>query len=163
MTEQEMVQKIYEVIKLVDCMQHNPSVDFNYLRAKGAYHIIKNQIEHIEAENKQLKQTLSKMEIVEKELKARLDKVVELKVKVGDTIYLPWQYDGVYDIATLHITSITILGTGVFYITDFDCGDNYIYSAKYKNGVYLNTDFGVIVFTNRTEAKSRLAELREEK
>lgn len=160
MTEQEMVQKIYEVIKLVDCMQYNPSVDFNYLRAKGAYNIIKNQIEHIEAENKQSKQTLSKMETVEKELKARLDKVVELKVKVGDTIYLPWQYDGVYGIATLHITSITILGTGVFYTTDFDYGDDYIYSAKYKNGIYFDTDFGDIVFTNRTEAKSRLAKLR---
>lgn len=36
-----MIQKIYEVIKLVDCMQYNPSVDFNYLRAKGAYNIIK--------------------------------------------------------------------------------------------------------------------------
>ena len=160
MSEQEVINKIYEIFQLMDCMQYNPSVDFNYLRAKGAYHIIKNQIEHIESENEQLKQTLSKMETVEKELKARLDKVVELKVKVGDTIYLPWQYDGVYGIATLHITSITILGTGVFYTTDFDCGDNYIYSAKYKNGVYLNTDFGVIVFTNRTEAESRLAELR---
>lgn len=64
MTEQEMIQKIYEVIKLVDCMQHNPSVDFNYLRAKGAYNIIKNQIEHIEAENA--------------ELRARLEKAVEL-------------------------------------------------------------------------------------
>lgn len=119
-----------------------------------------NRIGILEAENAELRATLSKMEIVEKELKARLDKVVELKVKVGDTIYLPWQYDGVYGIATLHITSITILGTGVFYTTDFDCGDDYIYSAKYKNGVYLNTDFGVIVFTNCTEAESRLTELR---
>lgn len=92
MTEQEMVQKIYEVIKLVDCMQHNPFVDFNYLRAKGAYHIIKNQIEHIEAENKQLKQTLSKMETVEKELKARLEKAVELPCKVGDTVYSVFKF-----------------------------------------------------------------------
>ena len=64
MTEQEMIQKIYEVIKLVDCMQYNPSVDFNYLRAKGAYNIIKNQIEHLEAENASLR--------------ARLEKAVEL-------------------------------------------------------------------------------------
>lgn len=122
-----------------------------------------NRIGILEAENAELRAALSKMETVEKELKARLDKVVELKVKVGDTIYLPWEYDGVYGIATLHITSITILGTGVFYTTDFDCGADYIYSAKYKNGVYLNTDFGVIVFTNCTEAESRLAELRGEK
>lgn len=60
MTEQEMIQKIYEVIKLVDCMQYNPSVDFNYLRAKGAYNIIKNQIEHLEAENAELRERLEK-------------------------------------------------------------------------------------------------------
>ena len=50
MTEKEIIQKIYEAIKLVDCMQYNPLVDFNYLRAKGAYNVIKNQVEHIEAE-----------------------------------------------------------------------------------------------------------------
>ena len=87
MTEKEIIQKIYEVIKLVDCMQYNPSVDFNYLKAKGAYNIIKNQVEHIEAENAELRATLSKMETVEKELRARLEKAVELPCKVGDTIY----------------------------------------------------------------------------
>ena len=73
MTEKEIIQKIYEAIKLVDCMQYNPLVDFNYLRAKGAYNIIKNQVEHIEAENA--------------ELRARLEKAVELPCKVGDTAY----------------------------------------------------------------------------
>ena len=73
MTEKEIIQKIYEAIKLVDCMQYNPSVDFNYLKAKGAYNIIKNQVEHIEAENA--------------ELRARLEKAVELPCKLGDTIY----------------------------------------------------------------------------
>lgn len=60
MTEKEIIQKIYEVIKLVDCMQYNPFVDFNYLRAKGAYNIIKNQVEHIEAENAALRERLEK-------------------------------------------------------------------------------------------------------
>ena len=64
MTEKEIIQKIYEAIKLVDCMQYNPLVDFNYLRAKGAYNIVKNQVAHIEAENA--------------ELRARLEKAVEL-------------------------------------------------------------------------------------
>ena len=87
MTDEEMIQKIYEVIKLVDCMQYNPFVDFNYLRAKGAYNIIKNQVEHIEAENAELRATLSKMETVEKELRERLEKAVELPCKVGDKLY----------------------------------------------------------------------------
>lgn len=73
MTEKEIIQKIYEAIKLVDCMQYNPLVDFNYLRAKGAYNIIKNQVEHIEAENA--------------ELRARLEEAVGLPCKLGDTIY----------------------------------------------------------------------------
>ena len=73
MTEKEIIQKIYEAIKLVDCMQYNPLVDFNYLRAKGAYNVIKNQVEHLEAENA--------------ELRARLEKAVELPCKLGDTIY----------------------------------------------------------------------------
>ena len=60
MTEKEIIQKIYEAIKLVDCMQYNPLVDFNYLRAKGAYNIIKNQVEHIEAENAELRARIEK-------------------------------------------------------------------------------------------------------
>ena len=64
MTEKEIIQKIYDAIKFVDCMQYNPLVDFNYLRAKWAYNVIKNQIEHIEAENASLR--------------ARLDKAVEI-------------------------------------------------------------------------------------
>lgn len=79
MTEKEIIQKIYEVIKLVDCMQYNPSVDFNYLRAKGAYNIIKNQVEHIEAENA--------------ELRARLEKAVELPYEVGSTVYIIHETD----------------------------------------------------------------------
>ena len=86
MTEKEIIQKIYEVIKLVDCMQYNPSVDFNYLKAKGAYNIIKNQVEHIEAENAELRATLSKMETVEKELRARLEKAAEEVDKVKKII-----------------------------------------------------------------------------
>ena len=70
MTEKEIIQKIYEAIKLVDCMQYNPLVDFNYLRAKGAYDIIKNQVEHIEAENA--------------ELRARLGKAIEVPFVVLD-------------------------------------------------------------------------------
>lgn len=60
MTEKEIIQKIYEAIKFVDCMQYNPLVDFNYLRAKGAYDIIRNQVEHIEAENAELRARIEK-------------------------------------------------------------------------------------------------------
>lgn len=70
MTEKEIIQKIYEVIKLVDCIQYNPFVDFNYLRAKGAYNIIKNQVEHIEAENTELRARLEKAVVLTPEERA---------------------------------------------------------------------------------------------
>lgn len=72
MTEKETIQKIYEAIKLVDCMQYNPLVDFNYLRAKGAYNIIKNQVEHIEAENAELRARLEAAEARLKEIKEEI-------------------------------------------------------------------------------------------
>ena len=154
MTEQEMVQKIYEVIKLVDCMQHNPFVDFNYLRAKGAYHIIKNQIEHIESENEQLKQTFSRMETVEKELRERLEKAVELPCKVGDTV---WFFD-----------SDRILKEGKISMLQCKSDGNWKMRITY-NLVSYKTVFddycnklGIKYFTDNTEAKARLAELRGE-
>lgn len=82
MTEKEIIQKIYEAIKLVDCMQYNPLVDFNYLRAKGAYNIIKNQVEHIEAENAELRARLEAAESMPKRIKGGDMKYTEiLKLK----------------------------------------------------------------------------------
>lgn len=45
------------------------------------------EISRLTAENVELRATLSKMETVEKELRARLDKAVELPCKIGDTVY----------------------------------------------------------------------------
>ena len=153
MTEQEMVQKIYEVIKLVDCMQYNPFVDFNYLRAKSAYHTIKNQIEHIEAENKQLKQTLSKMETVEKELKARLERAIELPVSVGDLVY---------DISGVEVQELKVQ---YIYTEVFDVGKKWVISCSHnakEDFVNLADNvYGITWFTTKAEAEARLAELRK--
>ena len=137
MTEKEIIQKIYEVIKLVDCMQYNPSVDFNYLKAKGAYNIIKNQVEHIEAENAELRATLSKMETVEKELRARLDKAVELPCIEPMTT---WDWDA---------------NTG--------CGKAHF--GKYWKVLYRDNDGEFIAYMGATkeEATAMLAELKGEK
>ena len=45
-------------------------------------------INKLKAENAELRATLSKMETVEKELRARLDKTVELPCEVGDTLII---------------------------------------------------------------------------
>lgn len=99
------------------------------------------------------------------ELKARLEKAVELKAKVGDTVYMPWVYDGVSDIAKSHICSIIMDSETVTYAVDFivDLGDaEKGFVEKYKHGRFAKKDFGKIVFTDYTEAEQRLAELRKE-
>lgn len=142
MTEKEIIQKIYEAIKLVDCMQYNPLVDFNYLRAKGAYDIIKNQIEHIEAENT--------------ELRARLEKAVELPCKLGDTIYKVYDrcdgyncpYNGNYGQWRCH------------YEGERRC-EPFI---KIEQFCYSDIPFvNDTVFVSREAAESRLKEIKEKK
>lgn len=92
MTDEEIIQKIYEVIKLVDCMQYNPSVDFNYLRAKGAYNIIKNQIEHIEAENAALRERLKRAveipDYVFECINGKVERIFTEYLTVGELKYL---------------------------------------------------------------------------
>lgn len=93
------------------------------------------------------------------ELRARLDKAVELKAKVGDTIYMPWKYDGNDGISTLRIFMIHFGHNGeLLYTTNLKSDDD-LYFAIYKYGIFRNEDFDNIVFINRAEAESRFAEL----
>lgn len=96
------------------------------------------------------------------ELKARLKKAVELKAKIGDRIYTPWGYDGNNGIATWRIIDILFRNSGlIFYITSFVSDDvDYLTRGRWK--LFRNEDFDNKVFTNRTEAEKRLAELQEE-
>ena len=48
---------------------------------------VRKEFARLTAENAELRATLSKMETVEKELRERLEKAVELPCKLGDTIY----------------------------------------------------------------------------
>ena len=141
MTEKETIQKIYEAIKLVDCMQYNPLVDFNYLRAKGAYNIIKNQVEHIEAENA--------------ELRARLETAVELACKLGDMVYK------VYD----KCDGSNCPYNGCF--GQWRC----LYKGKQRCEPFISTEqfcYGDIpfinktVFTSKEAAEAKLKEIKEE-
>lgn len=99
------------------------------------------------------------------DLRERLDKAVELKAKVGDTVYMPWVYDGVSDIAKSHICSIIMDSETVTYAVDViaDLGDaENGFVEKYKHGQFTKKDFGKIVFTDYTEAEARLKEIVED-
>ena len=105
---------------------------------------------------------LEKFETENAELRAKLEKAVELKAKVGDTIYMPWKYEGTYDVASLLITGIYFKNDEFHYITNLE-SDSAIYLAKYEYGIFRNQDFDNIVFTARIGAEARLAELKGEK
>lgn len=92
------------------------------------------------------------------ELHARLEKAVVLKVNVRDTLYMPWKHNGIYGIATLEILEIRV-GDEVKYITDIESDDE-VFLYKYKCGIFSDEDFDNMVFTDRTKAEARLAELK---
>lgn len=94
-------------------------------------------------------------------LQKRLENTVELKAKVGDVIYMPWIYDGSVAVSTLLIIGLNFYEGEFIYITNLESDSPY-YLEKYKHGIFHNKDFNSIVFTNRTEAEKRLAELQEE-
>ena len=80
--------------------------------------------------------------------------------KVGDTVYLPWEYDGIRSVASFTVLGIYVTGFGLQVATDFDTDDNG-YADKYNNGVFEFADFGKTVFLTREEAEKALAERRE--
>ena len=106
---------------------------------------------------------IKRLEVENATLRERLKKAVELKAKRLDVIYMPWVYDGNFDIATLQIIGIDLRTNGeIAYITNLE-SDSIIYLAKYSYGIFYNADFDHIVFTDRSKAESRLAELKGEK
>jgi hypothetical protein len=85
--------------------------------------------------------------------------VIELPCKVGDMIYLPWEFDGIKSIAYLTVTHI-IFGREHNYVkTDFDTDDEAYYD-KYQCGRYEFEDFGEIVFLTSEEAQKALAKMK---
>ena len=92
-------------------------------------------------------------------LRARLENAIELKAEVGDKLYMPWVYDGTYDIATLEIVNIELTDNEITYITDL-ASDIEGYLVKYNYGNFSNGDFDYIVFTDRDKAEAKLKELQ---
>lgn len=86
---------------------------------------------------------------------------IELPCKIGDTIYLPWEWNGQKGIACLTVTVLRcIVGFGWSFGTDFDTDDEDYYEA-YNCGSFKLKDFGKIVFLSREEAEKALAKMKE--
>ena len=87
------------------------------------------------------------------------ENVIELPCKVGETIYLPWEFDGVKSIACLTVTHIIFDREHNYVKTDFSTDDEAYYD-KYKCGSYDFEDFGEIVFLTIEEARKALAKMK---
>ena len=94
-------------------------------------------------------------------LRERLEKAVEFKAKVGDTLYMPWVWKGNYGIGQVTVSVVTKNLYGVsYYDTNLD-GDDDDFLRKYNYGQFRDSDFGVNVFMSRKTAVARLfAELK---
>lgn len=90
---------------------------------------------------------------------------VDLICKLDDTIYVPWNFDGVSSIAELKVVFIEINKLHNNYITnlgdimDMSISKNLIYFQRMKHGVYSEQDFNKVWFTDKKLAEQKLKEL----
>ena len=88
--------------------------------------------------------------------------VITLPAKMGDELYMPWEWNGQKGIAYLTVTVLRcISGFGWSFGTDFDTDDEDYYEA-YNCGSFKLKDFGKTVFLTREEAEKALAERSNE-
>lgn len=85
---------------------------------------------------------------------------VHLPCKAGDTIFLPWEWNGENGIARIMVLRVVLTENESYIETDFD-SDDYDYFTKYNCGLFWFEDFGKIVFTIKEEAEKALAERRK--
>lgn len=84
--------------------------------------------------------------------------VIALPVKMGDLLYMPWEWNGQKGIAYLTVTVLRcISGFGWSFGTDFDTDDEDYYEA-YNCGSFKPEDIGKIVFLTQEEAERALKE-----
>lgn len=130
-------------IRLADLEDKIESGEIDYVADRG------KQIARLTAENAELRATLSKMETVE----ARLEKAVELPVKVGDTVYFIPTYNGkpIWGVQRGIVQMVGITRQG-YHVKIRDRAD--------FNKTYM---FRKSAFLSKEQAEARLAKLKGEK
>ena len=106
------------------------------------------------AETKANQKSIEQLKSENAALRERLKKAVELKARLGDTIYMPWMWNGDCGIAALIVKEIQIIGDDVkYYVTNFTT-DDLGFAAHYKFGIFSEDYFGRMVFTTIEAAES---------
>ena len=86
--------------------------------------------------------------------------VIVLPCKVGQTVYMPWEWNDAKGIACLKVTTMSnILGFDWSCGTDFDTDDEG-YADKYNCGRFKFDDIGKTVFLTKEEAETALAKMK---
>ena len=80
--------------------------------------------------------------------------------KVGDKVYIPWEYGGTRGIAFFDVTFIIFDSQKPYIKTDFDTDDNGFWEL-YNGGVFYFDDFGKTVFLTKEEAEEKLRGLNK--
>lgn len=86
--------------------------------------------------------------------------VIVPSCKVGDKIYLPWEWKETSGVAVLTIERMSITESGQSVRTDF-WSDDEDYWLAYNCGVFKFDEIGKTVFLTREEAEQALAERNE--
>lgn len=86
---------------------------------------------------------------------------VELPCKIGETVYMPWKWNGQEGIACLKVTTmVDIIGLGLDFGTNFETDDD-AYYEEYNGGRFKIEDVGKTVFLTQKEAEDKLKEIDE--
>lgn len=80
--------------------------------------------------------------------------------KVGDTVFMPWEYKGVAGIAALTVTHVITDHVHSYIRTDLesDCAE---YMQKYNYGRFDFRQFGKDIFASNKEAEKALEEMNK--
>lgn len=84
--------------------------------------------------------------------------LVALPARVGDTVYMPWVYDGTSDIAALTVTHVIIDNIHSYIRTDL-YSDSAKFLIAHNWGKFDFKEFGEKVFTSQKEAAEALEKL----
>jgi hypothetical protein len=83
------------------------------------------------------------------------ENIIVLPCKVGDMVYLPWEWKDTSGIAILTVERISITEAGQSIRTDF-WSDDENYWLAYNCGVFRFDDIGKTVFLTKEEAEAKM-------